>query len=420
MPFLAVLAFAVALLQASAAPPKDALALLNEVSQRYADAKSYHIEAVEERMSEAELSRHWDKTLSTAIATPAGRYRYEGRTSLADALMVSDGTTQWMYHPEDHLYTQQPASANDADAGRVIGMEEMPAHNAKFLIQAMAHRADRLKSATFLADETIVVNGQSIECYVVHYVDEPSQRGSPGLEWTVWIDKAQKVMVRTFSRGTVYTYSSAGGLVPSHAETTVTYNVIELDQTESASSFRFVAPADAKLVSEFPHFFAQKPSAAERTELTGKPAPDVQLKSSDGTVLSLSGLRGKPVFVEFWATWCMPCVELMPGLAKLHAETANKGLVWEGIDSDKDSELADKFLEREHMSWPNYHDPDGSYGKAFHRAGIPLGVLVNAQGTITFYKSGYSIGDLRAAIAKLGPEFSSVASPNPGTEPTAK
>lgn len=90
-----------------------------------------------------------------------------------------------------------------------------------------------------------------------------------------------------------------------------------------------------------------------------------------------------------------------------------------GIDSDKDSELAEKFLAREHIAWPNYHDLDGSYGRAFHREGIPLGVLVDSSGTIIFHKSGYGIAELRAAIANLGAEFSSVASPG-GAAPSAK
>ena len=81
MPFSIAL-LALALPQATqSAPPKDALALLNEVSQGYADAKSYHIEAVEERAYNNELSRHWDRTLLTAIVMPDGRYRYEGRSA---------------------------------------------------------------------------------------------------------------------------------------------------------------------------------------------------------------------------------------------------------------------------------------------------------------------------------------------------
>ena len=61
------------------------------------------------------------------------------------------------------------------------------------------------------------------------------------------------------------------------------------------------------------------------------------------------------------------------------------------------------------LIWANYHDEDGSLGEAFHREGIPLGVLIDAAGKITFYESGYEIPQLRAAIAKLGPQFSPTA-----------
>ena len=95
----------------------------------------------------------------------------------------------------------------------------------------------------------------------------------------------------------------------------------------------------------------------------------------------------------------------MPDLAKLYSETQEKGLVWISIDNDEDPSTAATFMSQEHLIWPNYHDEDGSLGEAFHREGIPLGVLIDAAGKITFYESGYEIPQLRAAIAKLGPQF---------------
>ena len=79
------------------------------------------------------------------------------------------------------------------------------------------------------------------------------------------------------------------------------------------------------------------------------------------------------------------------------------------VDSDEDASVVATFLHAKHIPWPNYHDQDKSLGKAFRRTGIPLGVLVDADGKVTFYKSGYGIADLRSAVAKLGPQFSSVA-----------
>jgi thiol-disulfide isomerase/thioredoxin len=392
---------------AQSSTPQDALAQLNEVSQRYADAKSYHIEAVEERTSSNELTRHWDKTLLTAIVAADGRYRYEGRSGFGSAILVSDSTTDWDYHPYDHVYTQQAASHSDPQTGKALGTQEMQVYGAKLLVTRISHQADRLKSATYLPDETIVVNGTNMECYVVHYFVAPTEHNQLSSEWTLWIDKTHKLLRKSLSTQHEV-LSLAGSHLPMLHETTVTYALVELEPQEPDRSFTFIAPADAKLVSEFPDSFDRN-SPPVAADLTGKPAPELQLKSSDGKLTPLSSFRGKPVFIEFWATWCGPCVELMPELVKLHADTAEKGLAWLSIDSDKDASAVAAFLSREHSSWPNYHDEGDSFGRAFHRVGIPLGVVIDAEGKITFYKSGYGIADLRAAIAKLGPEFSSVA-----------
>lgn len=182
---------------------------------------------------------------------------------------------------------------------------------------------------------------------------------------------------------------------------------MELDQQEPAISFSFVPPSDAKQIAQFPNAFGKQ---FDVQDLTGKPAPDLSLKTSEGKIATLSSFRGHPVFIEFWATWCGPCVDLMPHLGELYAEIKGKDLAWMSIDNDEDSTSAAEFLADQHIPWPNYHDEDGSLGKAFHREGIPLGVLIDADGKVVFHQSGYEISDLRAAIAKLGPQFSSVAS----------
>jgi thiol-disulfide isomerase/thioredoxin len=389
------------------APAKDALALLNEVSQRYADAKSYHIEAVEERTSRTELTHHWDRMLLTAIVMADGRYHYEGRSGFGQAILISDGSSQWDYHPYDHAYTEQPASSDDPLKGHVIGPQEGPLLTAKSLLFQIAHKVDRGKAAEYLPEERISLNGRSSECYVVRYFDERPEHENVKFEVTLWIEKARRVVLKTISRGETYMLTMDGGHIPMSTETITTYPVVEFEQAEPASSFSFVAPADAELLTEFPDHLGRNPESV--ADLMGKPAPELQLKSTDGRVTTLSSFHGKPVFVEFWANWCEPCVALMPGLTKLYAETTDKGLVWLSIDSNKDTSATAAFLARERASWPNYHDGDSSIGKAFHRSGIPLGVLIDRDGEITYYKTGYGIDDLRAAIAKLGPEFSSVA-----------
>jgi len=283
----------------------------------------------------------------------------------------------------------------------------MPATSAADLAGNMARRAHRLKSATFLPDETISVDGKTVECYVVHYSEQDWKTRQSDLkdDMTLWIDKSDKVVRKSLSRMDTYLLPAH---VPIHEETTVVYSVVKLDQLEPASAFTFVAPSDARLTAEFPDPFSKR-SLIHAGDLAGKSAPELQLKSAEGKITSLSSFRPQPVFLEFWATWCGPCIDLMPGLTRLYQETANKGLAWVGVDSDEDSADARKFIADEHLPWSNYHDEEGALGKAYQREGIPLAVLIDGDGKVVFYESGYEISDLRAAIAELGPQFSSIA-----------
>jgi thiol-disulfide isomerase/thioredoxin/outer membrane lipoprotein-sorting protein len=414
----AALPLVFALLPVQSNPPKDGLSLLSEVGQRYIDAKSYHIEAVEERNSSNELQHSWQKTILKAIVMPGGKYRYEGRSGYGAAVLVSDGTKVWDYHVYGHDYTQKPASEEEPKH-RIIANDDMPLMTARELVRMEAHRADRLNSATLLPEETILAVGKNIPCYVVQYSEKDFKRKDHDLqeEMTIWISKESKTVVKTLSREHTVLLPNH---IPIYEETTVTYDVAELDGQVPADTFAFSPPNDAKLVENFPNPFRSSSEAAT-ANLLGKPAPELNFHGTDGKALTLSSLRGKPVFLEFWATWCGPCVELIPDLKQLYAETRSKGLVWISVDDDDDAKTANQFLSREHAAWPNYHDGDGSLGKLVQREGIPLGILIDSEGKVRFYESGYGIAELRAAIAKLGPEFSAVsAAQDPSPSDTAK
>ncbi len=410
MLFLAALPLGLILLQSTqVVPPTDALTLLTEVSQRYADAKSYHIEAVEEETSTSELSRDWHKTFMTAVVAQGGRYRYEGRFFGGEAVLISDGVRQWAYLPQRSAYTQEPVLSEAAEKKRVHQQDELAASNARSIVGRLALLASNLKSAELMPDEVISIGGKSVSCFVVRFADDKDdfkvRKPSLNRDSTIWIDKSRKIIVKKVERSQQVTTLPTSGWTRFTTETLVTFPVVEFDQQEPATSFTFVPPGDAQLVEAFSNPFG----SATRPELVGKPAAELQLKSKDGATTTLSSLRGKPVFLDFWATWCGPCTGMVPDLVKLYDETSPKGLVWLGIDSDENPEAAEKFITQQHIPWRNYHDLDGAMGAAFRRNTIPLGILIDAQGTIKFYAAGYELEDLQSAISKLGPEFASLA-----------
>jgi thiol-disulfide isomerase/thioredoxin/outer membrane lipoprotein-sorting protein len=418
MDFSFVLTLALLIQGTAGNAPVDALTFLNNVTQRYSDAVSYHIEATVERTTRNELSHSWQKTLLKAIVAPGGRYRYEGRSGSGSVVFVSNGRTKWNYHIDEHQYTETAAAASASEGRHNIPQEELRADDAKHLVSDIRDLSALHKSASFLPDEIVVLDGRSIECRVVRFkaADIISRKPDAKVEQTVWVDKSRNLIVRIASRIDGYRVIGSNAHIPLISEETTVFNVVQLDAQEPESSFIFSPPPDANRVASFPDHFARS-RPLQTAEFVGKQAPEIRLKS-EGKEIPLSSYRGKPVFVEFWAIWCGPCIELIPDLKKLYAETASKGLVWVSIENEEDASDAAKFVKEQQIPWPNYHDEDGTLGKAFGLEGVPLGVLIDPEGKITFYSVGYDISELRAAIAKLGPEFCSLAAA-PATAGTA-
>jgi thiol-disulfide isomerase/thioredoxin len=135
----------------------------------------------------------------------------------------------------------------------------------------------------------------------------------------------------------------------------------------------------------------------------------VTLTRADGTKVVLSSLRGKPVLLDFWATWCGPCIASMPSLHRIYEEVKGKEIEVVAIDEDQKAEDAIQYLVRHKYAWADFHDTDEQLQKAFKGVAIPLTVLIDAQGKIVYYDFGGNEEMLRRAIAALGSEFASIA-----------
>jgi hypothetical protein len=86
----------------------DALKLLDEITKRYADAKSYHIESIHESRLSSEFSSSWHKETLRAEEVPGNRYRFEGQSSSGSGIVVSDGVTEWNLQRTYDQYTKRP------------------------------------------------------------------------------------------------------------------------------------------------------------------------------------------------------------------------------------------------------------------------------------------------------------------------
>jgi len=132
-------------------------------------------------------------------------------------------------------------------------------------------------------------------------------------------------------------------------------------------------------------------------------APNFNLDTRKGKV-SLESLKGKVVYVDFWASWCTPCRKAFPWLNKMQEKYADQGLVIVGINLDGERDPANHFLEKVPASFTIAFDPDGKSADDFKVQVMPSSYLINREGKIVFDHKGFKVkqqNDLEAEIKKV-------------------
>ena len=158
-----------------------------------------------------------------------------------------------------------------------------------------------------------------------------------------------------------------------------------------------VVPLVLLLASGFGHDPHALPSTLE-----GRPAPEFTLQPVDGSpAISLAALRGRPVVINFWATWCVPCQaehELLQEAAQIYGDRVQLlGIVYE--DS---LPQVQRYLQRHGNSFPQLLDPDSRAAIDFGVAGVPESFVVDAAGQLVHKEAGMlSVAILQQVVTPL-------------------
>jgi len=120
-------------------------------------------------------------------------------------------------------------------------------------------------------------------------------------------------------------------------------------------------------------------------------APDFSFTTSEGEYISLEDLKGKVVLLDFWGTWCPPCVESVPALRNLNQKFTKKGpFVMIGVSTDSDEHVWRAFTAKEKMVWPQFLDRDRQVSQAFGVRSFPTYIVLDHEGIIRFRTTGAS------------------------------
>lgn len=117
----------------------------------------------------------------------------------------------------------------------------------------------------------------------------------------------------------------------------------------------------------------------------GNLAPEFELKSVEGNSVKLSNLKGKKVILNFWASWCPPCRQEMPDMAKFYVDQKSKGIEIIAVDlTNTEKSLTDvtSFMKANDITFPVVLDESGKVSKLYNVASIPTSFILDSQGVI--------------------------------------
>jgi cytochrome c biogenesis protein CcmG, thiol:disulfide interchange protein DsbE len=134
------------------------------------------------------------------------------------------------------------------------------------------------------------------------------------------------------------------------------------------------------------------PRLAPKNALLGKPAPDFALQvaanGDDGARMKLSELKGRPVVLDFWASWCEPCAIEAPILDRLARKHQKKGLMVLGVNASDAPHSVKRYAAQKGLSYPMVSDPDAQASEAYGVSKLPSLVVIDKEGRVLAFFEG--------------------------------
>jgi len=363
---------------------------LEAVVARYRTLASYRIEgqATSEVGGAQGLSQ--SATSMRFVVKRPFQFASEVRSADVTTRVVADGESLWTSVPQLQQYQVQSLAVLRAGADSAgLARLDPAADYARLLNGVSAVRA--------LGRDTVRTARGAVACDRYALTIENPQAAAQGLQLkprVLWVDPASRMVLLD----SVRIEQNHPQLGPVHSVNVTRMVVAEADPALAANVFRFQPEAGFRRVRRF------NQNSPEHAALEGQPAMDFTLDQlGDAKPIQLSGLKGKVVVLDFWATWCGPCRGWLPIVAKVRREYESKGLLVFAVNERETEQKVKDYLAKQSLDIPVLLDLSGNVGMSYHATSIPLTVVVGRDGRVVRVMLGlHEEDDLKDALKDAG------------------
>jgi peroxiredoxin len=377
---------------AEAAPAKAGQVNPEEVLRQMADyigklpAFSCKVESVLEVTSKIHNNRTVTK-MTVRLERP-NRLAMIVDEGLMGLTVVSDGKQLIQYLPMMKRYAVKDAPADFTgvtDIGApmsitMLGMsaDAIPTSGEEFYKSLM----NGVTKSEYLGKEKV----GDVECHHCRFIQEE-------FDWDVWIEVGKRPLVHKAQPDLTKQLAGAGAqLGDAKISYVVTISDWNVAPKFTDADFAFTPPADAQKVDAL----LEAPQEAPHP-LLGQAAPPFATTDVEGHPIDLKKHLGKNVvLLDFWATWCGPCVEAMPQVEEVAKKYKEKGLVFYAVNVGEEAEAIKKFLTESKLDPTVAMDTNNEISQLYKVEGIPQTLLIGKDGKVQVVHVGYS-----SALSKM-------------------
>jgi thiol-disulfide isomerase/thioredoxin len=354
--------------------------VLRKTADFYKQAKSFVVE-LDRSQKVGPLAMQM--TTTVAFERP-NRLAVHPKGSVPSIELVTDGKTMFLSIPALQKYTEGEAPATIDKLVR----DPIAAAAIQFTMIGDLCAADPYASFMEGVKTTAYAGQETLDGTKTHHLKFAQDQ----FDWEMWVAADGDPIVRRVVvdlAKSVANSPAAAQFKDQKMEMIHNFKNWQFDRGVDEKSFTFQPPEGAEKVKSFLEAFGGGGQAAP-SPLLNKPAPDVSLRLLDEGEFQLKAHRGaRVVMLDFWATWCGPCVEELPLLVEVADGYKDKDVVFCAINQQEEPEKVRKFLTDKKLKMTVALDSEGKVGGAYHVEAIPTLVLIDKKGVVQSVHLGY-------------------------------